>query len=184
MLIGYARTSTTDQKHGLQAQIDQLEALGCERVFREHVSSVASRPELESALNFVRAGDTLMVMKLDRLARSVRHMGEIVDQLKENDVYLRIQDLNIDTSNATGNLIFNLMTSIAEFERTLMLERQKIGIAKARADGRYKGRQPTARAKTDDVLRLLAAGLTKQKVADQLDISRASVYRILNDSLA
>ena len=119
-----------------------------------------------------------MVTKLDRLARSVKHLGEIVEELEGKTVCLRILDLGLDTTNATGKLMLNVLGSVAQFEREMMLERQREGIAKAKREGKYKGRKPTARAKSSEVARLLAAGLSKRAVAEQLGISERSVYRI------
>lgn len=181
--VGYARTSTTDQKAGLEAQLRDLKAAGCAKVFREELSSVAtSRPELERALDYVREGDTLVVTKLDRLARSVADLVRITEALKEKEVALRILSLNLDTGTPTGKLMLNLLGSIAEFERELMLERQREGIAKAKAEGKYKGRAPTARQKATEVIRLRGAGRTAEAIAEELGIGRASVFRILREA--
>lgn len=181
MLVGYARTSTLDQKAGYEAQERELAALGCERIFAEQVSSVdeTRRTELAEALAFVRAGDTLVVTKLDRLARSVRHLHDILGALSAKAAFLRIVNLGIDTNTPTGKLLLNIMGGIAEFERDIMLERQREGIAKAKADGKYKGRKPTARAKADEVRMLSAGGMGATAIAAKLGIGRASVYRIL-----
>lgn len=178
MLIGYARTSTLEQKHSLAAQVDALNEHGCERVWSEQVSSVATRKALKDTLDFVREGDTLVVTKLDRLARSVRHLGEIVDLMEARKANLRILDLNLDTSTPTGQLMLNVLGSVAQFERQIMLERQREGIQKAKEAGRYKGRKPTARAKAGEVQALLEAGMTKRAIAAELSISERSVYRI------
>lgn len=179
MLVGYARTSTLEQEAGLAAQVRELEALGCQKVFQEQTSSVGPRKALEDALDYARGGDTLVVTKLDRLARSVVHLGEIVARLRTKGVALRIVDLNIDTSSATGELVLNLMGSVAQFERSMMLERQREGIAKAKSEGKYKGRKPTARAKADEVKALDAQGLSMGAIASRLGISKASVHRVL-----
>ena len=178
--IGYARTSTTDQKAGLEAQLRDLKAAGCTKIFREELSSVAARrPQLDAALEWVREGDILIVTKLDRLARSVSDMVAITEALKKKGVALRILAMNLDTSTPTGKLMVNLLGAIAEFERELMLERQREGIAKAKAEGKYAGRQPTARRKAEDVLRLRAEGKSANDIKTALGISRASVFRIL-----
>ena len=157
--IGYARTSTIDQKAGLEAQLRDLKAAGCKKVFQEELSSVAARrPQLDAALEWVREGDILIVTKLDRLARSVADMVAITEALRKKGVGLRILAMNLDTSTPTGKLMVNLLGSIAEFERELMLERQREGIAKAKAEGKYAGRQPTARRKAAEVLRLEGGG--------------------------
>jgi DNA invertase Pin-like site-specific DNA recombinase len=177
--IGYARTSTLDQKAGLEAQLEELKAAGCERLFSEQVSSVGRRERLDTALEFIREGDTLVVSKLDRLARSVRHLLEIVETLKAKGANLRIINLNLDTATATGKLLFTMIGAIAEFEREMMLERQREGIAKAKGAGKYKGRKPTARAKGKEITGLKAQGLGAAEIAKRLRIGRASVYRVL-----
>lgn len=184
MYIGYARTSTIDQKAGFEAQDRELRALGCEKVFAEQVSSVdvAERSELAAALEFVRTGDTLVVAKLDRLARSVRHLLDILEVLSAKGAHLKIVGLGIDTNTPTGKLLITMLGGIAEFEREIMLERQREGIAKAKAAGKYKGRKPTARAKADDVIRLHKDGVGATAIASQLGIGRASVYRVLSSA--
>ncbi|WP_171212872.1 recombinase family protein [Ruegeria sp. HKCCA5426] len=181
MLIGYARTSTVDQKAGLNAQIQELTEAGCEKVFEEQVSSVdvKARQRLADALEFIREGDTLVVTRLDRLARSVPHLLEIFGTLSDKRAELRILGLGIDTGTPTGKLMLTVLGGIAEFEREIMLERQREGIAKAKAAGKYKGRKPTARAKTDQVLKLIQSGVGPSEAAKKAGISRASVYRIL-----
>lgn len=179
MLIGYARTSTLEQFAGLEAQKAALKGLGCERIWEEQTSSVGQRDALRAAMDFAREGDVLMVTKLDRLARSVRNLGEIVEELEGKRVGLRVLDLGLDTSNATGKLMLNVLGAVAQFEREMMLERQREGIAKAKAEGRYRGRTPTARFKQAEVLRLLAAGTRKSEIARKLGISERSVYRVL-----
>jgi DNA invertase Pin-like site-specific DNA recombinase len=178
MQVGYARASTIDQEAGFQAQMKALTAAGCEKVFSEQVSSVAQRPQLEVALDYLRDGDVLVITKLDRLARSVAHLVAIGERL-EKGVALRVLDQAIDTSTPTGRLMFNMLGSIAQFERELMLERQREGIAKAKAEGKYKGRKPTAKAKTPEIKRMMADGIGPTAIARQLGISRASVYRFL-----
>lgn len=182
MLVGYARTSTLDQKAGLEAQHRDLNAVGCERIFTEQVSSVDAvrREQLLEALSFVRHGDTLIVTKLDRLARSVAHLMEILGQLEAKGVALRILSMGIDTNTPTGKLMLTILGGVAQFEREVMLERQREGIAKAKAEGKYKGRAPTARAKADEVLRLYKAGVGATEISKQLGIGRASVYRLLS----
>ena len=132
MRVGYARTSTLEQIAGLEAQRASLTASGCEKVYSEQVSSVAVRRQLQAAMEFVREGDQLVVTKLDRLARSVVHLGKIVEELEQRKVGLHILDLNLDTSTATGKLMLNVIGSVAQFEREMMLERQREGIAKGK----------------------------------------------------
>jgi DNA invertase Pin-like site-specific DNA recombinase len=182
MLIGYARTSTREQIAGFEAQLAELKAAGCKKVFQEQVSavSVGKREELESALDYVREGDTLVVTKIDRLARSLPHLLQIIERLEKKGVALRILSMQIDTSTPNGKLMLSIMGAIAEFERALMLERQLDGIAAAKQAGKYKGRQPTAKQKADQVLELAAQKLTRREIAEQTGIGIASVYRILS----
>jgi DNA invertase Pin-like site-specific DNA recombinase len=177
--VGYGRTSTFDQKAGLDAQLRDLAAAGVEKIFSEQVSAVGKRLQLETAIDFIREGDTLVVTKLDRLARSTQHLLEITERVKAKGADLHILNLSVDTSTATGKLMFTVIGAIACFERELMLERQREGIAKAKAEGKYRGRKPTARAKADEIKRLKAAGIRPTDIARQLSIGRASVYRAL-----
>ena len=179
MIIGYARTSTTDQLAGFEAQQRDLAAVGVERVFSEQVSSVGERAQLKAALEFAREDDTLVVTKLDRLARSVGSLIQITEILEAKKVALRILNVGIDTGTSTGRLMLTMLGAVAEFERSIMLERQREGIAKAKAEGRFKGRVPVARRKAKDVAALAALGVAKQDIAARLGISRASVYRVL-----
>jgi len=185
MRIGYSRTWTLDQKAGLEAQERDLTQAGCEKLFIEQVSSVdvVARVKLAEVLDFVREGDVLVVTKLDRLARSVAHLLEVLKGLNEKGASLSILNLGFDTAMPTGKLMLTILGSSAEFERGIMLERQREGIAKAKADGKYKGRKPTARAKTEDVLRLHSEGVGASEIAKRTRIGRASVYRILEGSL-
>ncbi len=181
MLIGYARTSSLEQRAGIEGQVRDLRAAGCDKVFTEQVSSVdvAARDQLAAALEFIREGDTLVVSKLDRLARSVAHLVGIMETLKTKGADLRILGMGIDTATPTGKLMLTVLGGIAEFEREIMLERQREGIEKARREGKYKGRKPTAMTKADDVRRLKAEGIGATEIATRLGIGRASVYRAL-----
>jgi DNA invertase Pin-like site-specific DNA recombinase len=184
-IVGYARTSTLDQTAGLEAQLRHLEASGCHRIFKEQLSSVdTKRPELERALDYVREGDTFVVTKLDRLARSISDLVKIKDRLLAKGVTLKVLDPSLDTSTPTGKLMLSMLGSIAEFERDIMLERQREGIAKAKAEGKYKGRAPTARRKYDDVRRLRAEGRTVEAIVKELGVSRSSVFRALREENA
>ena len=141
MNIGYARTSTVEQGASFEAQQAQLKAAGCEKVFREQVSAVSpEREELEAAIEFAREGDILVVTKLDRLARSVPHLCDIGARLDAKGVGLKVLDQAIDTTTPTGRLMFNMLGAIAQFERELIRERMLVGVAKAKAEGKYKGR--------------------------------------------
>ncbi|MFC2969476.1 recombinase family protein [Acidimangrovimonas pyrenivorans] len=180
MFIGYARTSTLEQEAGLAAQKRDLDALGCDKVFEEQTSATGERPRLTAAIDYLREGDTLVCTKLDRLARSVLHMGEIVNEIRAKGANLRILALDMDTSTPTGTLLLNMLGSVAQFEREMMLERQREGIQKAKEAGKYKGRKPTVRAQSDEVLGLHKAGVSPTEIARKLGIGRTSVYRILN----
>ena len=179
MLVGYARTSTLEQEAGLDAQLRELKGVGCKKLFREQVSSVGPRTQLEAALEFCREGDTLVVTKLDRLARSVTHLGRLLEHLTDKGVALRILSMGVDTGTPTGKLMLNVMASVAQFEREMMLERQREGIAKAKGEGKYKGRKPTARARAEEVLALRAQGLSMDAIAAQLGIGKGSVVRVI-----
>ena len=185
ILAGYARTSTTDQQAGLDAQIRDLKAAGCEEIFSEQVSALGQRDRLKEALRFVRRGDTLVACKPDRLARSTTDLLGIVEDLDRRGVGLIMLSMGgqrIDTRSPTGKLMVTMLGAVAEFERGLLLERQKEGVARAKADGKYKGRKPTARAKAAEVLKLADEGLQRTEIAERLDIGVASVYRVLADA--
>jgi len=183
MLIGYARTSTAEQEAGLAAQERDLCAAGCERLFSEQASAtVATRPRLVEALAYMRDGDVLVVTKPDRLARSVSDLLGIITQLESRQIGLRVLSMGgvpLDTQRPTDRLMLTMLGAIAEFERALMLERQREGIAKAHAAGKYKGRKPTARAKAGEVWVLRGEGLGPSEIARRLGIGRSSVRRIL-----
>ena len=140
MIIGYARTSTKHQIYGLQDQIEQLQNYGCEKIFSEQVSSYYDRPQFNKAYDMLRTGDTFVVTKLDRLARSMRHFEHIFNDLQNKNVKLVILNLGFDFYSPTGKLLLQNMMAIAEFERNNMKERQKIGIERAKQDGKMIGR--------------------------------------------
>ncbi|CAJ1895469.1 recombinase family protein [Aeromonas veronii] len=175
-LVGYARVST-----GGQSLEVQLRALAeCNKVFQEKVSGASDdRPQLTLLLDYVKEGDVVMVTKLDRLARNTRHLLEISEFLQHKQVALRILNLGIDTSTPTGKLMLTMIGAIATFERELMLERQAEGIELAKRRGVYKGRKPTAMAKGNEVLALVAKGLPRAEIAKLTGISISSVQRIL-----
>ena len=185
MLIGYARTSTFDQKAGLEGQIEQLTATGCNKIFAEQVSSVAEREQLNLALDFVREGDALVIVRLDRLARSTRDLLGIIEQLEAKHVGLRVLDFGgteMDTQSPTGKLMLTMFGALAQFERELMLVRQREGIERAKREGKYRGRVPTARRRLSEMQKLAAEGLTPPEIANRLNLSRASVYRLLKEA--
>jgi DNA invertase Pin-like site-specific DNA recombinase len=194
LLIGYARTSTVDQVAGFDAQLRILKQARVEQVFSEQLSSVdAKRPQLEAMIEFARGGDTVICTRLDRLARSVAGVVEIASRLRAIGASILILDPHISNRTAAEELTFNLLASIAQFERQIMLERQREGIAKAKSEGKFAGRQKTAMARTDEVLKLHKAGMRPDAIAEQLSamknakgkpmkISQRSVYRIIAEA--
>lgn len=182
MLIGYCRVSTADQEAGYEAQLRDLRAAGCEEIMSEQTSSIGERPELDKAIQFIRKGDTLVVTKLDRLARSMRDLIKIIDRIEAKGSALRILNMNLDTGTPTGRLMLNVLGSVAQFEREMMLERQREGIEKAKAAGKFKGRPPTLHKIADQVHALTAEGKGPAAVARELGIGRSSVYRILESN--
>ena len=181
--VGYARVSTVDQD--LTAQLEQLQATGCDRVYQEKASGAQyDRPELGAMLDYVREGDTVICCKLDRIARSTKHLLEIVEALEGKKVAFRVLNINLDTGTPTGKLMLSMLAAIGQFEREMMLERQREGIRVAKEAGAYKGRKATARAKSAEVMRLLGEGLTKEATAERLGIGVASVYRIVKENRA
>jgi len=180
-IIGYARVSTKDQN--LDTQLKQLTDAGVNKIFQEKASGVKEdRPELKTMLDYVREGDTVVVCKLDRIARSTRHLLSIVDYLQNKDVAFKVLNINLDTSTPTGKLMLTMLGAISTFEREMMLERQMEGIQEAKRNGKYKGRKPTAREKSSEVLRMLDEGKSKNDIARELGIGIASVYRIVKDN--
>ena len=179
MIVGYARTSTVCQIAGFEAQLKELQAAGCEKIFREQVASVAVRAQLQAALEFVREGDVLVVTKLDRLVRSVAELMVIIQAMDQKQVGMRILNLGMDTRTPTGKLMLTVLGGVAQFEREMMLERQLEGIAKAQAAGKYRGRKPVAMERQAEVRRLAATGMAKARIALELKIGEATVYRIL-----
>ena len=179
-IVGYARTSTAEQGAGLEAQLRDLRAAGCTRTFEEKVSSVAPRLKLREALGWVRAGDALVVTKIDRLARSLTELLRIAEDLERRGIELRVLATPALTG-PTGKLMLSVIGAVAEFERAIMLERQREGIASAKAAGRYKGRPPTARRQREQIQKLAADGLTKAAIAVRLGVSQRSVFRVLSE---
>jgi DNA invertase Pin-like site-specific DNA recombinase len=183
MKIGYARVSTQDQN--LHLQTDALKQAGCEKIFEEKVSGVKqSRPELDRMLEQLRKGDVVMVYKLDRLGRSIKHLLELVEVFKNKEVELISISDNIDTSSIQGRLVFNIFASIAEFERDLIRERTMAGLQAAKKRGRIGGR-PKGLSDKAQRLALVAEALYKEntlsvnEIAKNLGISKATLYKYL-----
>jgi DNA invertase Pin-like site-specific DNA recombinase len=194
MKVGYARVSTEEQEAGFEAQQRDLAALGCEKVFAERISAVVvERPQLEELIEFVREGDEVLVTRLDRLARSVRDMLDIVGKIRSKKATIVLPGIGIiNGDDATSELLLNILGAVAQFEREIMLARQREGIAKAQAAGKYRGRQPTAQKLAEQVRSLAAEGWARPEIARRLTcqqkhrhgpkcprISERSVYRIL-----
>ena len=179
MLYGYARVSTIDQD--LSTQRAALKAVGCEVIRAEKASGARrdGRTELQALIEFLRKGDTLVVTRIDRLARSVKDLQDIVHELKAKGVKLKATEQPIDTGTAAGKAFLDMLGVFAEFETNLRKERQLEGIAAAKARGVYKGRKPSIDAA--EVRRLAATGMGGTEVARQLGIARASVYRLLQN---
>jgi len=177
---GYARVSTTDQD--LSIQVDKLCSAGCSIVREEKLSGTTreGRIELETLLQFLRSGDVLMVTKVDRLARSVGDLQEIVKLIKSKGASLKATDQPIDTGTAAGKCFLDMLGVFAEFETNFRRERQSDGIAKAKARGVYEGRKPTINP--DEIQRLAGEGLGATDIARRLGIGRASVYRLLKNT--
>ena len=179
-IVGYARVSTTDQS--LEIQAEQLAAAGIEKLFQEKISGAKrDRPQLGALLEYVREGDTVVVTKLDRIARSTKDLLDIIETLQRKGCAFRVLNINLDTSTPTGKLMLTMLGAIATFEREMMLERQAEGISKAKAAGRYKGRKPTARSQAPTIQALAAQGLTRQAIAEKVGVGIASVYRVLRE---
>jgi len=160
-----------------------LNNAGCEKIFTEKQSGTTTknRIELANCLSYMRDGDTLLVTRIDRLARSLRDLQNLVHELKCKEIGLKAIEQPVDTSTAAGKAFLDMLGVFAEFETNIRRERQLEGIAKAKAEGRYFGRKPTARAKSEQVVELIGQGLTKKAVAEELEIGVASVYRILKN---
>jgi len=181
--IGYCRTSTSDQVAGIEKQSQDLAAHGCSIVFKEHVSAINdSRPEFEKALAELKAGDLLVVTTMSRLCRRTADLGAIQQALEECGAGLEILDLRIDTSTAIGRMTLSIIAAVSQMERELMLERQAVGIAKAKTEGKYQGRKATATSPEKFLVlkKYLDKGLTLTEAAKQIGISRASAYRLLS----
>ncbi|WP_304271765.1 recombinase family protein [Brevundimonas naejangsanensis] len=178
MLVGYARVSTQDQDATLQRVA--LQEAGCERVFEETASGAQrDRPELSAALGYMREGDTLVVWKLDRLARSVRQLIETVESLEARGIGFRSMTENIDTTSPGGKLVFHLFAALAEFERGLIRERTMAGLASARARGRTGGRPRSLTERDVVAVKALLADdqITVAEIAKRVGISPATLYR-------
>jgi DNA invertase Pin-like site-specific DNA recombinase len=180
MRIGYARVSTQDQN--LSLQLDALKKAGCERVYEDRISGATTeRPGWEKAKTALREGDVLVVWRLDRLGRSIRHLIDTVGELEERGVGFQSVTESIDTTTNGGKLVFHIFSALAEFERELIRERTAAGLSAARARGRKGGRPKKLTAKKlEQAKKLLADGsMSVQEVAEALGVGRATLYRAL-----
>jgi DNA invertase Pin-like site-specific DNA recombinase len=178
MLVGYARVSTQDQNPALQ--LDALKAAGCEKLFVEKASGAQrDRPELLAALDYLRAGDSLVVWKLDRLARSLKQLIETVELLESRNIGLRSLTEAIDTTTAGGKLVFHVFGALAEFERSIIRERTKAGLDAARARGKKGGRPPSLVAKDLAAAKAMLSDpeITMEEVAKRLKVAPSTLYR-------
>lgn len=181
MKIGYARVSTDDQDSALQ--LDALNSSGCERIYSESISGKQkNRPELERMLDSLRAGDTVVVWRLDRLGRSLKDLIELLDNFKNNGIQFISLTEQIDTTSAMGELVFHMIGAIAQFERRLISERIKAGLDAARARGRKGGRKP--KMSESDIKKakamLLDPEVTKSEVAQHFKVSRPTLNKSIN----
>lgn len=175
-ILGYARVSTGDQD--VAGQTMRLEQAGAIRVFTDVMSGKSmDRPGLADLIAYARKGDTLAVVRLDRLGRSLAELLSTVAKLRENGIALLSLEEKIDTSSAAGELVFHVFGAIAHFERRLISERTKDGIAAARAKGKRPGRQPLDMSKIDAAIKLVQSNVSPTEVAKQLGIGRSTVYR-------
>ena len=180
VLIGYARTSTIEQVAGFEDQKTKLVNAGCTEFYSEQISSVAKeRPEFDAMLRFARRGDTIVATKIDRLARNASSLLRLVELLGEKRVALRILDPEIDTSKPMGKFLLTLLGGLAEMERTQMLERQRIGIERARRDKKYRGRKPVAADKVAQIKQLKAEGRRPTDIAQLASVARSTVYKVI-----
>jgi DNA invertase Pin-like site-specific DNA recombinase len=182
MQIGYARVSTEDQN--LDLQNDALKQAGCDKIIEEKASGAKTdRAGLDEALSFLRKGDTLVVWKLDRLGRSLQHLIQVVNQLREKGIYFRSIQESLDTSSSGGKLIFHIFGALAEFERDVIRDRTMAGLAAARARGRVGGRPKIMTDKKVRLAKTLLADHTNtiDDVCETLGVSRATLYRYLKE---
>jgi DNA invertase Pin-like site-specific DNA recombinase len=185
-IVGYARVSSTGQS--LDVQLDKLTAYGCTKVFAEKRSGrqADSRPELQACLCFIREGDTLVITKLDRMARSVLDLAKIADQLKQKQVALRVLDQALDTGTPEGKLMFSLLGAFAEFENDIRSERQADGIAKAKQKGVAFGRKRALTAEQCQRIKTLREeeNFSVPQLAERFNVGPATIYRALQQELA
>ena len=183
MVVGYCRVSSVGQS--LKVQLDKLKKAGCEEIYQEKKSGTvdSNRPELKTCLQYVRKGDTLVITKLDRLARSTLDLHNIVDRLRKKGVNFKVLDQSIDTGSAEGKLLFSVMSAFAEFENSIRRERQMDGIERAKSRGIRFGRQPKL---TDEQIAEMRKkrkeGVLIRELMVEFNLSKASIYRLLSSN--
>ena len=177
--VGYARVSSTGQS--LEIQLEKLTQAKCDRIYKEKRSGrTADRPEFQSCMNYLREGDTLIITRLDRLARSVVHLAQLAKRFEKEKINLIVIDQNIDTSTSTGRLMFNMLASIAEFENDLRTERQAEGIAKAKENGVKFGRPTKLKEQLCKAIHVRRTeGATIGQLAKEFKLGEATIYRAL-----
>ncbi len=175
--IGYARVSSTGQK--LDVQRELLEKEGCNSIFEEKVSGAnLERPELTLLLKTIRKGDVVVVSKLDRLARSMVDFWNVYNEIKEKGASLKILNMGLDTNSSQGRLMMGILSSVAEFERELIKERQADGIAKAKASGKHLGRPKLTDEIKTQVMTMLKSGSTKKAISEEMNLGMSTIYKI------
>jgi len=178
-LVGYARVSSVGQS--LEVQLDKLEH--CEKIYKEKRSAAGKRPKLKACLDYVREGDCLVVSRLDRLARSTLHLCQIAANLESKRVDLQVLDQNINTGDATGRLLFNMLGAISQFETEIRAERQMDGIQKAKERGVHFGRKKQLTAQqVADLQKRREQGVLIKTLMGDFGLSKASIYRYLNEA--
>jgi len=179
MKIGYSRISTSDQNQTLDLQNDSLTEAGCDKIFSDVASGARTeRPGLDKAIEFCRAGDVLVVWKMDRMGRSMSHLIEIIKKLEDHEVGFQSLTENIDTTTAGGRLIFHIFGALAEFERDLIRERVQAGLKSARARGRTGGRPPVPEETKIMAKALLAdKSLSVKQICERLGIAKSTLYK-------
>lgn len=181
--IGYARISTKSQRDSLHNQQEQLKSVGCEKIYAEVASGIKSkRPQLDKALDYAREGDTLIVTRLDRLGRSTLDTLKTLQAIDEKGVRVQALDLDLDTQTPAGRLVISVIASLAQWERDLLVERTKEGLAHARSQGRYGGRPTALTAEQKKAVRsALKGGMSANSVAKSFGVSRSTIERVKHD---
>lgn len=166
----------------MTAQMELLHKAGCQEVFEEKISgSHIDRPELRKMLDYIRKGDTVIVTKLDRLARSTKDLLSIAEEIKKKGADFEVLNIHLDTKSPTGQLMLTLLAAIAEFEREIMLERQREGIDIAKKEGRYKGRKPIEETKLQQVQTLIDGGMSVSNAVSEVGIARRTYYKAIEE---